>query len=270
MSPIFPISKITVKEGLQHKIILASILSASLLMIASLLISGFFMRDISKIILDFCLSITNIAGLTIPLLLAITLLAGDIERKTIVTILARNISRNQYLVGKFLGIELLAGLVMTFFLLATYATVFLGQQLYGENYFASFSPIAVAASMIMSFMAISILNAIVVLWCTITTTSLLATLLTLATYITGHIIDDVVRFVESPPPGIEIASSIVKAMQIVQYLFPNLAAFDYKLSAAHGILVPISEFSFLIAYAITYIAAVMLLSSLIFQRRDLC
>ncbi|SHO45736.1 ABC transporter permease subunit [Desulfopila aestuarii] len=269
MKNVIPVSFLTYREGLKHKVVLLTTICALSLMTGSVLISGFFMRDISKIILDFCLSITNIGGLLIPFFLAITLLAGDIEKRTIVTILARNISRTEYLFGKYLGISMLTATVMLIFLAATLLAILGGNFLYSNIYFKGFSISAVVQSVILSYLGISILNAAVVLWCSITTTSFLATLLTIATYLTGQSIDNIVRFVESPPAGIEISTSISKTVQIIQYIFPNLAAFDHKLSAAHGALIPFSEFAMLSCYAFVYIIATLTLSTILFIRRDL-
>jgi ABC-type transport system involved in multi-copper enzyme maturation permease subunit len=121
----------------------------------------------------------------------------------------------------------------------------------------------------MSYLGIMMLNALVVLWCSITTSPFLATLLTLATYIIGQSIDDVVRFLALKIPGVDISQSVQVAVDVAQYLFPNLAAFDLKLQAAHGLLIPASDIAFLVVYALAYSAAVLSVSVAAFSRRDL-
>ncbi|OEU66192.1 MAG: hypothetical protein BA863_12765 [Desulfovibrio sp. S3730MH75] len=270
MIKAWSVAVLTLKEGLRHRILYSVLIVTLLTMTASVLISGFFMRDISKILLDFCLATISIGGLLIPFFLAVNLLAGDIDRQTVVTILSRNISRTEYLVGKYLGISLLTAIVMLLLFAATICSVYGGMILYGETYFKSFSLTAISLSTVLGFLSISILNAFVVLWCTLTTTSFLATLLTFSTYLIGQMIDDVVRFVESPPPGAVISSSVHNAAQVIQYIFPNLAAFDHKLTASHGLLIPLDQFSILSLYAAVYIIATLTLSIFIFSRRDLC
>ncbi|MBM9513575.1 ABC transporter permease [Desulfogranum marinum] len=270
MNKLWSVAFLTFKEGLKHRILYCVFIVALLAMTLSVLISGFFMRDISKIILDFCLATISIGGLLVPFFLGITLLAGDIDKRTVVTILSRDISRPQYILGKYIGISLLTGMIMAFFFAATIIAIQGGILLYGEHYFKSYSLLAVFSSTLLNYFGISILNAVVVLWCSITTTSFLATLLTLATYLVGHLMDDVVRFIESPPPGILISMPLQKTVQATQYIFPNLAAFDHKLSAAHGIPIPFIQFSVLTSYAGVYIVAVLSLSIVLFTRRDLC
>lgn len=271
MKNIIAISRISFKEGLRHRVLYGVVIFALILMAFAILISGLFMRDIAKVILDLCLSAINVGGLLIPFFLAISLLARDIERRTIFTILARPVSRNQYILGKYFGIVLLTGSVMAVLSFATVLSVSLGKFIYGAQFFTGFSLSAVLIGILLSFLGMMVLNAIVVLWCTITTSAFIATLLTLFTYLIGHTIDDVVRFLayEINLSDIEVSRSVEVTTNIAQYIFPNLSAFDIKLQAAHGILVPFSDVGFLFLYAVGYIAIVLSISSLIFSRRDL-
>lgn len=270
MNNIAAISLISFKEGLRHRVLYGIVVFSLLLMSFSVLISGLFMRDISKIILDLCLSAVNIGGLLIPFFLAVNLLSRDIEKRTIFTILAKPISRSQYLLGKYFGIVLLTGTVMAVLTAATFLSVSIGKLIYGTRFFDSFSSGAVLSSITLNFLGLMMLNALVVLWCSITTSAFISTLLTLFTYLIGQTIDDVVRFlaVEINLSGAEISQPVRFTVKAVKYLFPNLSAFDVKLQAAHGILVPFSDMLFLGLYGTVYIVVALSLSTLIFGRRD--
>ncbi len=262
--------RISYKEGLRQRLLYGVVVFALLLMAFAVLMSGLFLRDISKIILDLCLSAVNIGGLLVPFFLAVNLLAKDIERRTIFTILSKPISRIEYIVGKYFGIVLLTGTVMLVLSGATFVSIWAGKIMYGSKFFSAFSAWAVIEGILFSFLCLMVLNAVVVLWCSITTSSFIATLLTLFTYLIGQTIDDVVRFlaVEIKLSGAEVSSSVQYAVKIAKYLFPNLSAFDIKLQAAHGILIPFSDAAFLTCYGVVYIAAILSLSVLIFGRRD--
>jgi ABC-type transport system involved in multi-copper enzyme maturation permease subunit len=270
VNSIIAIALISYKEGLRHRVLYGVVIFALLLMGFSVLFSGLFMRDISKIILDLCLSAINVGGLLIPFFLAVNLLAKDIERRTIFTILSRPISRSQYIVGKYFGIVLLTGTVMLVLSGATFLSIWIGKLMYGEIFFTGFSFKAVVVCILLSFMGITVLNALVVLWCSVTTSAFIATLLTLFTYLIGQTIDDVVRFlaVELSKTGDSVSSSLRYAINFAQYLFPNLSSFDLKLQAAHGILLPLNEIAFIVSYAVAYIVSILSISLLIFNRRD--
>lgn len=261
---------ISYKEGLRQRVLYGVMIFALLLMAFAVLMSGLFMRDISKIILDLCLSAVNIGGLLIPFFLAINLMARDIERRTIFTILSKPISRSQYIVGKYFGIVLLTGTVMAILTVTTFFSVWIGKLIYGERFFSEFSHLAVINGVFLSFLGMMVLNAIVILWCSITTSSFIATLLTLFTYFIGQTIDDVVRFlaVEINNTSADISTTIRYTVKSVQYAFPNLSAFDVKLQAAHGLVLPFSDNAFLSLYGVFYISVVLSLSILIFNRRD--
>jgi ABC-type transport system involved in multi-copper enzyme maturation permease subunit len=227
------------------------------------------MRDISKIILDFCLMAIGIGGLLVPFFLAINLLSKDIERKTIYTILSRQVSRGEYILGKYLGLILLSGLVILILTAASLVAIFIGKIIYGDFFFRNFGLYPVFLASFFIWISSAVLTSLVTLWCAITTSSFLATLLTLFTYIIGQTIDDVVRFVSAETAGVEISQSVKYAVKIVKYLFPNLSVFDLKLQAAHNIIVPAGESSILFAYAVIYSLAALSCSILIFRKRDL-
>ena len=93
MKDIISIALLSLKEGLRQRILFGVLVLAILIMMFAVLISGMFMRDLLKIILDICLAAVTAGGLLVPLFIAVNMLAGDIEQRTIFTILARPISR---------------------------------------------------------------------------------------------------------------------------------------------------------------------------------
>ena len=113
------------------------------------------------------------------------------------------------------------------------------------------------------------LNSLVVLWCSITTSSFLATMLTIGTYLIGQSIDDVVRFINTEGAQIQISETVKMTTAVAQYLFPNLAAFDYKMHAARGAVIPLSEVTTLTGYSLAYQMVVLILAIFIFKKREL-
>ena len=269
MRSIWSLALITLKEGLRQRILIGVLVASLLLILFGVLISGLFMRDTLKILLDICLTSVSLGGLLVPFFLSINLLAVDIERKTIYTILSRSVSRTEYILGKFLGLALLAGIVMMLLTVATFLAVLLAWMIYPPHLFAKFSPLPILLSTGMAFLGIQILNSAVFLWCSVTTSSFLATLLTISTYIIGHSVEDVVRFMALKVKGVEIALSTELTAKLALYVFPNLAAFDLKQRAAYNLPTPLPEIATLTLYGVVYIALMLLLTTVFFQRRDL-
>ena len=266
---IWAISLINFKEGLRRRIIYGVVLAALLFMAFAVLISGLFMRDILKIMLDLCLSAVSASGLLVPFFIGITLLSGDMEQRTIYTILAQPVSRAQYILGKFLGLAMLTAAIMGILTGATLVTLWGATYVFAEHFFASFSFSSILLSSAMALLSVLVLNSAMVLWCCVTTSSFLATLLTLATYLIGQTVEDIVRFIALQIPGAEVSTLTQKTVQATLYLFPNLAAFDFKQQAAHGLAIPLPEIALLVVYGTAYITVMLVLAIVIFQKRDL-
>ncbi|MDW7773840.1 MAG: ABC transporter permease subunit [Desulfobulbaceae bacterium] len=269
MKTIWPIALISFKEGLRHRVLFGVVIFAFLFNAFAVLISGFFMRDILKITLDLCLSMVSIGGLLVPFFLTITLLSGDIEQRTIYTILARPVSRANYIVGKFIGLGLVAASIISILTVTTLLAVWGSTQIYPDHFFTGLSVSSILVSSFMALLGILTLNSTVVLWCCITTSSFLATLLTLSTYVVGQTVEDLVHFVSVQTPGVEISPVVKKVIHVTLYVFPNLAAFDFKQQAAHGLAISLQEVFFVTIYGCTYTTAILIIAVLYFKKRDL-
>lgn len=269
MRIIQAIALITFKEGLRHRVLYGAVVLAIFLLFFSVLISGFFMRDVLKVLLDICLSAVSLGGLLVPFFLSIDLLARDIETRTIYTILAKPVSRAQYILGKYVGLGLITAVIMAVFTLTTFLGIWLATHLYAQYFFSYFAAGPILLSVLTAFLGILVLNSAVILWCSLTTSSFLATLLTLSTYVIGQSVEDMTRFMSVPVAGVVISPIIKQIVTVVMYIFPNLAAFDLKLQASYGLHISGSQLLFVGTYAISYSSVMLLLAILVLSKRDL-
>ncbi len=269
MNKVLAIALITLKEGLKQRIFYALGIIAVVLLFSGVMVAGFFMRDISKILVDIALSLTAFGGLLVPVFIAVNMLAGDIDRRTIFTIMAHPVERWQYVAGKFLGLSWLTLLVVLFLAGAGLVAVWAGYHLYGPVYFSKFNIFAYLIAVFLICIGLNVLLALSLFWCSISTSSFLALMLTLASYFIGHTLDDIVAFVNTNAPKNSTEELIREVINTVQYLFPNLSAFDAKLAAAHGIVMPAGEILMLTLYGVAYLSALLVLSALIYSRRDI-
>jgi ABC-type transport system involved in multi-copper enzyme maturation permease subunit len=266
---IYSIALITLKDGLRNRVLYGVLLASLFLIIMSIFLSGLFMRDIMKVILDICLSAVSVGGLLVPFFIAITHLSGDLEKRTIYTLLSTPVSRNQYILGKYFGLSALAFIIMSILTIATLLSVYGATFLYPAYFFPSLPITQILVVSLLAFAANLMLTSCTMLWCTITTSSFLATLLTLSTYIVGQTVEDIVRFIAAKVEGVDISPVIAYATKVILYIFPNLGAFDFKQYAAHGLSLPVTETLLLFLYAAVYISIMLLLSTAMFKNRDL-
>ena len=66
LNNIVAVALLSYKEGLKQRLLYGIMLFALVMMLASVLLSGLYMRDIAKITLDFCLAAISIGGLLVP------------------------------------------------------------------------------------------------------------------------------------------------------------------------------------------------------------
>lgn len=269
MRVIYHITLITYKEGVRHRLIFGITVAAALLVLLSVFGSGLFMRDLLKVLLNISLSATTIAGLLIPLFYTITQLSGDIEKRTIYSILSKNITRSQYIVGRFTGVSLLTFVVMSILLIATFISIYIAQSLYAEHFFNKLSITSILLSFLTSFFAISLLNAVAIFWCCITTSTFLATLLTIATYFIGQTIEDLVKLAMTQSESMGLAPTTFYFLKTVMYIFPNFASFDFKQYAAHGLPINIQDFTLLFIYCAAFSTILLFAAVSFFKRRDI-
>ena len=103
MSTILAIAKTTYGEAMRKKVLNAFLLVAVGIILISLSFSSFgFQQDIT-IVKSFGLGILALAAILISVILGISLIPNEVERRTIYMILSKPVRRYEFILGKFLG-----------------------------------------------------------------------------------------------------------------------------------------------------------------------
>ncbi len=269
MKKILALAQISFYEGIRNRSVYGIVVFSLFVFGLNLCVAGFFMRDVGKVTIDMNLSALSIAGLLLVFFVVVNLMAKDIDRKTIHLVLSKPISRVQYIWGKYLGVLAFIAVSLTVLFAMSCLTVWLVKSLYG-NYFGQFSWIGfmVAASFI--FVKIAVLSAVVVFFSTITSNSFITLVFSVSTFVVGTMVEEVLFYLQSSfaTQEIAISESLHSVIEIVSYVVPNLAAFDFKTAAAHGLLPAWHQLAFPLGYGAVYIVFVLLLASFVFCRRE--
>jgi ABC-type transport system involved in multi-copper enzyme maturation permease subunit len=106
MRAIWVLAKNTYKEVIRDRILYALILFAILLMGLSLALGQLSFAEQARISADFGLSAIHLCAVILAIFIGSNLVYKEIEKKTILTILVRPISRIQFILGKSLGLTL--------------------------------------------------------------------------------------------------------------------------------------------------------------------
>ena len=193
------IAWITFLEGLRNKAVYGITLMAGLMMAFTVALSGMIMRDVGKVATDFALSTATFAALLVVLFVGITILARDMERKTIYLALSRAVPRSRYLLGRFGGLCLLQTTVMAMLLFFSLATLLLVKQLY-PTFFGTVSLGLVSLAHLFVLLQMLLLSALSMLFSLVASSPFVAFLLTTMTWLIGSSTQEVKQLIESSSP----------------------------------------------------------------------
>jgi len=261
------IAWVTFLEGIRNKAVYGITLLAGMMMAFTVVLSGMIMRDVGKVATDFALSTATFAALLVVLFVGITILARDLERKTVYLALSRAVPRSQYLLGRFLGLALLQTAIMLLLLLASLATLLLIRQLY-PDFFGTVSLWLVGLAHLFILLQMLLLTALSMLFSLVASSSFVTFLLTTLTWMIGSSTQEVKLLIESAGPD-KISPAVKLLVQLAYYLFPNFALFDLKATAAHGLAINTASLGFSLLYGLGYSIAVLSVAIMLFRRREL-
>jgi ABC-type transport system involved in multi-copper enzyme maturation permease subunit len=268
MKPLLSLAVITFKEGIRSRAMYGISLLALILMIVNVLISSMMMQDVGKVAVDMALSTVSFVGLLLVLFVGINLVAKDLERKTIYMVLARPISRSQYIWGKFMGIAALIVISVVILGLFAIASIVFLKGSYPE-FFTRFSWLVLLLSLSFTTMSLIIVSAMSFLFASFSSTSFISLVLTIVSYLIGSSSSEVKALLEIPHDiGDRSSPIILYGVKVAYYVFPNLSLFDIKTQAAHGLAISASYVFWTFSYGVAYCLIILLLASFIFNKRE--
>ena len=185
----------TFREAIRDKVLYNLVFFALLVMGASAVIGNMTLGESIKIILDLSLAAMSVFGLLIAIFVGIGLVHKEIQRRTLYMLLARPISRRNFVIGKYLGLMLVIALnvaIMTAALLALLA-------FHSEAGMTG----GIFVAVLLILVELMVVTAVAVLFSTFSTPTLSA-MLTLGVWVIGRFSSDLVEFArktEDPAPG---------------------------------------------------------------------
>ncbi len=265
MSHILIIAYNAFRETIRDKI-LYNLVFFTLMMIAfSYLLGEWSVFARENVIKDFALAVMSLSGLMMSIFVGIGLIQKEIQRKTILTLLAKPIHRWKFIVGKYVGLLLvlavnLAIMTLVFFLVLRAIDCKPNPSLLLAIYLV-YLEMAVILAVALLFSAFS--------------TPTLSALFTLGVYLAGHLAGDILNhlnFIQkygARLPGTPVISPLTeKFIRGVYYIIPNLENFNIRGRVVYNL--PLGEHYVLYTtfYGLAFIGMYLLIASLWFSKRD--
>jgi ABC-type transport system involved in multi-copper enzyme maturation permease subunit len=250
---IWLIARNTFREATRDRLLVGVFVAGLLLFVATQVLSPLALGEGRRLIVDLGLSGISLLGLLMVLLVATSLVAKEIERRTIFNLLSRPIRRSSYLIGKWAG---LCGALWTVAAGLGLALVVL-LALRGERGLA----LPVMQGVYFASLELGVITAVAVLFSALST-PVLSSLYTLGFFLVGSWSYDLRAFAQGFPPGLR------QSIEALACVVPNLPVFNTRSLAAAGQLASGAQVGVASLYAVTYIGCVLALAAAAFETRD--
>ncbi|MCT7951623.1 ABC transporter permease [Ancylothrix sp. C2] len=251
---VLTIAKNVFSELIRQRVLYIILFYGIVLLVSFPLLKEISVGTENKIFIDFGLGLMGILGLVVIVFIGTSLINKEIEKRTILVLIAKPISRTEFLLGKHLGLSAVLGLMLVAMSAIYFALLILRQ--------VQFSFGSILLAIVFLFFELSLLAAVALFFGAFTNT-LLATLLTSAVYVMGHLSKDLLQLGE-----ISKNSNIKNVTQALYLVLPDLGRLDLKNLAVYGILPPVTDLFLNAFYALIYVVLLLAFANLIFSRRQ--
>ncbi len=249
---ILAIALNTFREAIRDRILYLLLVFALILIGVSRLLSLLTVGNEEKIIKDVGLSAISLFGVLTAVFVGVSLVFKEIERRTIYTLLACPVSRWQFIGGKFVGLLAVLGMNVGLMSAALIGIV----ALRGE------SPWPLLPAILLIFVELAAITAFALLFSSLTN-PVLAALFTFTVYVTGHLSWSLELLQQKIGAGFSAT-----LCGWLYRLLPNFDYLDVKSEAVHGLTLEPGHVATALVYGLGYTALVLLLASVVFQRKD--
>ncbi|MGB6295539.1 MAG: ABC transporter permease [Rivularia sp. (in: cyanobacteria)] len=253
---IIAIANNSFREVVRDRILYIIGFYAVILAAAAMLLPQLAAATEDKMFLDLGLAVMSVLSLIIAVFVGTGLVSKEIEKRTILMLIAKPISRSEFIIGKYLGLSTVLALLVV--AMSTIYFIFL--QVNNISYSAT----SIVINGIFLILQLSLISAIAIAF-GVFTGSILATALTFAVYLMGNITQDLLKLARiSENPGLE------KITQGLYLLLPDLSRLDLKNEAVYGLsALPNSTTLFINAgYSLLYCAMLLAIAALIFSQKE--
>jgi ABC-type transport system involved in multi-copper enzyme maturation permease subunit len=254
MSRLYEIAANTFLETIRNNILYLVMFFVIALIVLSIFVADWSVFARLQVMQDFGLATMSIAGLLLAVFIGVGMLGKEMSQKTVYHVVTKPVSRSVFVCGKFFG------LFMTMACTFAFMSVFFLATLY---YLGGTLNTQVILAVVLIWAEMSVMISAAVLFSTLTS-PLLASIYSLAFYIAGHINDLLsLKLVEQK------GSLYPALLKVIYFLLPNLEHFNVRDNVVYGIALPPSYFSYAIAYGVLYTSLFLILSCILFSKKDL-
>lgn len=241
----------TIADAVRKKIVYVVFLIALALILSAPSLPSFNVGVRVTLFLNIALGLSALTLAILSIALSVSQIPVEIEKKTVYNILSKPVSRTQLLLGKFIGVCLT--LFTISFLISCLILAF------SYFYFNHWQPTILLGLLTIYFE--SLVLAAFAFFCSTFSTPTISTFLTILFYFIGHVKNTLLELAEK-----SLSPFIVKTFY---FLLPSLENFNLNDAVSHQVNIPTNFLGSLFLYALIFTLIFLLLSKIIFERKDL-
>jgi len=253
---VFTIGSNVFREVMRDRILYIIALYALLLGGAVMLIPQIAGGAEDKIILDFGLAAMNVLGLIVAVFVGTGLVNKEIEKRTVLVLIAKPISYSEFITGKHLGLAAVLGALVTAMTAIFLALLQLNHLSYPLD--------SILLAVVYLFLQLCLIAAIALVLGVFTST-VLATLLCFGVYLMGNLSQDLLEFGRlSKNPALE------QLMRSLYLVLPDLSRLDLKNQAVYGFSALPDAMTLVTnaTYGVVYTVLMLAIAIIVFSRRE--
>jgi ABC-type transport system involved in multi-copper enzyme maturation permease subunit len=251
MMKMIALASVTFRELLRRKVQVNLLIFGVLLVAVSYIVSLLTLGEMHRIISDLGLSAMELIGTLLAVFLGASVVAGDVERRVIYPVVAKPVSRTQYIVGRYGGLA--AALLVNLLVMAVVLAGVLAVDA------RALRPVdaTLAGAVLMIAVQLLVVAAVAVFFSCITSTTL-AAIFTLSIAMAGHLSNDMRNLWQGGSTWLP---------KVIWYALPNLGSLSLNSEVIYRQPVPASAWIAAL-YGLLYAASALAIASLAFERRD--
>jgi ABC-type transport system involved in multi-copper enzyme maturation permease subunit len=246
----------TFREAVRDRVLYNLIFFALLMAASSVLVGQISINVERQVVVNLGLTAVSLFGLAIAIFIGIGLVAKEIEKKTLYTLLSRPVRRWEFIVGKFAGLSLTLVVNTALMAIGVFAALFYVARTF------TLQDASILIAMYFIILQFLMVTAIALLFSSFSS-PILSAVFALAIFVIGTFAEDLRAFAQmAHPPARWLAIGLA-------HLVPNFAALNVITPVAHGEPVAAGLVLLNTAYALLYSVVAVCGAIIIFEYRDL-
>ncbi len=243
----------TFREIVRDRILYGLLVFAVLLIAVSLALGQLSFKEQTRIAINFGFSGIHLSLVMLAIFVGSTLVYREIEKQTILTLLARPISRTQFIVGKFIGLSLVIFTAMVLLaLVLLFVVLAIGFEM-SPSFFIALLGMYFEALILLSFS---------LLFGTFARPTM-SVVFVIGIFLIGHWLDSLNFFAERSK-----SDEFMLFSKFINTIMPNFEIFNWRAAPVFGDVLSLSEVAFALTYTMGWLMLVLSMTSLSFRRRD--